>query len=818
MAVLLLSLAALLTPLSAGTLSLTGKTGWTAVLSGANHDPVNDTQAGAADTDIVGNATHAALYTAYDDNGTASVADDTLVFRMRIGNPTGSANFGGVAVVGMDVNNDGRIDIFMNVDGRNNTRAVRLLDPGTGLNNSPNTTTTAPLPSGWLASNGLYPMTSANYNASDVSSATDPNWDTTTDIGTDGGTDLFISWRIPMPDLTTVLATASPADRNGTYGPRGSAGLPGFSKTTSVKYVAMTQTQNGPINGDIGGVGASYDKNATFSSLSTFSVSMSPSQPVSSMSSVTINTPVDASGTINDSEDNSVTVSGSATANGWVRLVVTDSSSGSVTAWAQANGSGVWSSTVNLSALAQGTLTFTADLVSASSSASIVAGSVGATTTSSHDSISPAVAVASLSTSGTPTVSGTSDLPNGSLITVTVDHDNDNATAQITYQTTVSSSNWSINTSTVAPSSGTVPAGGFTSYAKVTASATDVAGNTTTATAITVPTVNTLTTRSTRPTLTGNWAYIAGDTLQLVVGGATYTVGAVLNNWSLNLNTATPVSGTLSLSSGQTYSVTATVTRSAVSVTDTTSGELSISSTTTVTITGGSSVSTSNPSPTISGTSANAGSFVIVRIDPGNDGNLSDAVTYSATPDGSGNWSVDTASASPISGVKPSAGYVGANGILASDSTGQVTATQTLTVSTPSIAISSITSTVSENDAYGKILNTGSGASWLNMTEDNQVQISGTATAGFTVSVSVTDPNGRVVEVSGLAVSGGAWSTANLDLSSLDNGVLTVTATLDGTAYSAANTSVTHDKIAPRIFITTASVVDKTSPPIKGIS
>ncbi len=50
----LLLLTAIALPLKAATVSLTGKTGWTAVLSGANHDPVNDTQAGAADTDIVG--------------------------------------------------------------------------------------------------------------------------------------------------------------------------------------------------------------------------------------------------------------------------------------------------------------------------------------------------------------------------------------------------------------------------------------------------------------------------------------------------------------------------------------------------------------------------------------------------------------------------------------------------------------------------------------------------------------------------------------------------------------------------------------------
>jgi hypothetical protein len=248
--------------------SLNGKTGWTAVLSGTHHDLVNDVQVGTTDNDIVGDATHGALYTAYDDHRTANISDDALVFRMRLGNPAGSGNYGGVAVVGMDVNGDGRIDIFMNVDGRNNTKDVRLLDPGTGLNNSPSTTSTAPLPSGWLASNGVYPMSSANFSAQDVSVLTDPNWNGTTDIGGNGITDLFVSWRIPMSDLTAVLAIPSPSDRFGNYGPRGATGISGFSRNTAVTYIAMTQTRNGPINGDISGVGASYDRNATFTSLS----------------------------------------------------------------------------------------------------------------------------------------------------------------------------------------------------------------------------------------------------------------------------------------------------------------------------------------------------------------------------------------------------------------------------------------------------------------------------------------------------------------------------------------------------------------------
>src|SRR3569623_20902 len=94
------------------TVSLSGANGWTAIMFGVNKDPQGDSQAGAADTDIVGDANHGSLYSAYDDNGTATTADDRLLFRLRIDNPTSAspATFSGVAVVGIDANLEGRND------------------------------------------------------------------------------------------------------------------------------------------------------------------------------------------------------------------------------------------------------------------------------------------------------------------------------------------------------------------------------------------------------------------------------------------------------------------------------------------------------------------------------------------------------------------------------------------------------------------------------------------------------------------------------------------------------------------------------------
>ncbi|HJV85365.1 MAG TPA: Ig-like domain-containing protein [Noviherbaspirillum sp.] len=804
------------------TINLAGSTGWVPILVGDNFDPNNDTQSNAADTDLIGNATHPLLYAAYDDGGTSNTtADDTMAFRLRIDNPTSPTYFGGVALIGMDANLDGKIDIFFAVDGRNNGQAVRLFDPGTDANVSPNTTSTSPLPTGWVASNGIYSFSASNYSVNAVSASTDPNWSGSADLGVDGKTDVFVSFKIPFTDIATVLSKASPTDRNGNPGPRGTTGISGFTKDTVVRYVAMTQTQTGPINGDIGGVGASYDKNATFSSLGAFSDSMSPSNPVPAATTLTVSEPIDTNGVLNAVEDDATTIyvsSNLADHSKTFTVTVADDANSSVSGTASYDSaSGKWKVTENLSTLNDGTLTVTATYDPDNDLGTL--NSVTDTATVLHDKTPPLVSIDQLATAttGKPVLSGTTDLAAGSIVTVTVDNDNVSSTANLVYRALVVAgmggvNTWSVDTASATPVSGTFPTGGLSSYSKITASAQDAAGNSASAVALNHPTVATLSTNSTTPTISGTWTNIAGDTLSVTVSGATYTLSPSGNTWTLNLATATPSSGTLTpLVAGQSYDVVATVSRTGMAaVSDTSTAELTITNTPvpSVSINGGDTASGSDTTPVIAGTSANAGGFVTVRLDPNNDGNLSDAVTYSVTPDGSGNWTLDTGSATPISGVTPSGGFTGNIGIRATDSSGTAADTQVLTVSTPAVAVSSITS-AAVTDGFGVVNNTGAGANWLNMTEDDSVTISGTATNGYSVNLVIADANGNYVSSNGLAVTNGAWSVSGLNLSNLDNTTLTVTATLSGTNIHTSSTSVTHDKTAPQIFINNPSEIKK---------
>nr|WP_321270769.1 Ig-like domain-containing protein [uncultured Tolumonas sp.] len=793
-------------------IDLSGKDGWTAIMYGVGKDPQGDSQAGAADTDIIGDATHGSLYTAYSDGGTPNdTSDDYLYFRMRIDNPTNPTTFNGVAIVGLDANGDGRVDLFISVDARNNTQAVRLLDPGTGLNNSPNTTSTSALPTGWLANNGIYDFTNSNFSVVAVSATTDPNWNGNADLGNAGGYDAFISWRVPLADLTTVLAKASPTDRYGNYGPRGSTGISGFSQDTTVSYVSFTQTQPGPINGDLNGVGKSYDKNATFAQLGAFTAPMTASDPVSASDFVRINSPISSDGLINATEDNSVAISGTASANQWVMLTVKDSTH-TDTVWVQAGSTGTWSlATHDLSGFDEGTLTFDAKLVDANNSSAAIANASSDSVTATHDTLAPAIEITPLATVGKPTINGLSDLLAGSNIIVTIDPNGDgNLADKIMYTALVGTNgSWSVNTAVATPTNGSLPVSGLTAYAKITAEGTDTAGNTGTATAIDKPTVNSLTTQSVTPTISGTWGGTNGgtDTLSVTVNGVTYMPTISGNTWTVALNNN-------SLAAGHTYDVVASVTRSSVSITDATVGELTIVSGPVVDITGSATASTSSSKPTLGGTST-PGAVITLQIDLDNSNSTTnDRVTYSAVADGNGIWSINTATATPISGTLPASGLSGTVGLLATvtdSSNHTATDTQALTITVPSISIASVTGAL-------PVTSGTSNDGILNGTEDNASVIYINATniaTNQTIAVTVSDGvHSNVTGVASYDAVSGKWKTT-LDLSSLNDGTnaLNILASFNS-GQTTASTQVSHDSEA--YASVTSAETSNTTPTLNG--
>jgi len=197
----------------------------------------------------------------------------------------------------------------------------------------------------------------------------------------------------------------------------------------------------------------------------------------------------------------------------------------------------------------------------------------------------PSITSGTTTNDSTPTITGTAET--NSTITLTVPN--------ATYTTTATGGNWSIDTGTATPASGSLSlnVNGTNSISVI---ATDSAGNVSDSTTQTLtidttsPNAPVFTSSSTtnveKPTITGTAE--AGSTVTLTVpNNAKYTTTATGGNWSVNLNTATPASGSLSLNVNGTNSISVIATDSADNdsspatqtlTIDTTSPSISISS------------------------------------------------------------------------------------------------------------------------------------------------------------------------------------------------------------------------------------------------
>ncbi|MGR0189118.1 Ig-like domain-containing protein, partial [Azospirillum aestuarii] len=240
------------------------------------------------------------------------------------------------------------------------------------------------------------------------------------------------------------------------------------------------------------------------------------------------------SGVTGDRITNSTTpvITGSAASGATVDLYRGATAIGTATATG-----GLWTITPT-GALAQGshTLTATATRMGSTSQAS-TAFTLTIDTTAPN---APAVTSAALTNGTTPALAGTAEA--GSTVTVTV--------GGATYTTTAAAGTgvWSVNLSSATPASGTLSlnANGTNT---VSATATDAAGN------VSAPGTQTLTVNTTNPNaptvtsaaLTNSATPVIGSTVAVTVGGATYTAIATGGTWRVDLTTATPTTGTLSL-------------------------------------------------------------------------------------------------------------------------------------------------------------------------------------------------------------------------------------------------------------------------------
>ncbi|KAA0676077.1 beta strand repeat-containing protein, partial [Azospirillum brasilense] len=390
----------------------------------------------------------------------------------------------------------------------------------------------------------------------------------------------------------------------------------------------------------------------------------------------------------------------------------------------------------------------------------------------------PAVTSAALSNSTTPMIGGTAEA--GSTVTVTI--------GGATYTTTATGGNWSVNLATATPTSG-VPSLNANGANPVSATATDAAGNTSSAGTqsltidTTLPDAPVVTsaalTNSTTPVIGGTAE--AGSTVTVTVGGATYTMSATGGTWSIDLATATPTAGSLSLNANGANPVSATATDASGNVSAPGTQSLVIDTTAPDAPAVTSAVLTNSTTPTLTGT-AEAGSTVTVTIG---------GATYTTTATNGGAWSLNLATAVPVTGT-PSLNPNGANPVsaTATDAAGNVSGpgTQSLTIDTTAPAAT----VLFEDDSIDAI------------EQSSAAFTIGGGEAGTSFTWTITSAGGGEVTGSGV-MSGPTMRVTGLDLSGLGDGTLTLTL---GLTDPAGNASVPFTATTQKLTAT----VDKPAP------
>jgi hypothetical protein len=259
--------------------------------------------------------------------------------------------------------------------------------------------------------------------------------------------------------------------------------------------------------------------------------------------------------------------------------------------------------------------------------------------------LAPVITSPSLTNDNTPVIAGTAE-PN-STITLVIDG--------FTFTTqTNSSGQWSVDLQTAVPVGGSTPITALTDGVHpVTVTATDAAGNTSAPTTqnlrvdTTPPATPEITsgdkTNDTTPVITG--LAEPGSTVALTINGATFnTIASPNGTWSVDLGTAIPNGGTTPiapLNNGQTYPVSATATDAAGNTSAAATQSLLVDTTAPDAPVFTSSALTNQVPPTITGIAEPNSTLTLVI----------NGATYNTPVDANGNWSVNTATATPISGT-----------------------------------------------------------------------------------------------------------------------------------------------------------------------
>jgi len=221
-----------------GAMSVTDVTGWNAWTTStgtAMTDPLADQQTGQGQDDFVGGFKQQAGYIGSDT--VKSIMWQTQMSKYD------SKGFNGRIELGIDLNNNGGLDLIMMMTDKNGVQDITFATPGVGANDSPSTTSW-----GNFNTTGVLSLTSSTYNYSTVPTGT-------TSYGTN--TNAYVTFAISYTNLQAAIRAYAGAAFSSFV----------VSDFTSMSFVAFTTTQGNAINQDLFGTAGNINSASSFSSL-----------------------------------------------------------------------------------------------------------------------------------------------------------------------------------------------------------------------------------------------------------------------------------------------------------------------------------------------------------------------------------------------------------------------------------------------------------------------------------------------------------------------------------------------------------------------
>jgi len=236
-------------------------TDWYAItyVGSSRTDYLHDEQTGINESDLVGSAVGAspvqtAFYFDYDP------VSNEIAFRVRVDGDSNPPGFTGAIWVGFLFDTGDSIDLFTGHIDKNSRNEIGFYHPGTGSNTSPSTTSIdddTPIYS--------EAATSSNFLWTAVTvgpSGNDPVSGGTNDIGGDGKTDYFATWKFPFSRLESAALAA---------------GNHTITANSTFRFVVGTSEQSNSMNQDLNGISGNTTSSLTFSALGAVSPTVSPS-------------------------------------------------------------------------------------------------------------------------------------------------------------------------------------------------------------------------------------------------------------------------------------------------------------------------------------------------------------------------------------------------------------------------------------------------------------------------------------------------------------------------------------------------------------